>query len=198
MLAAVRLALGALAALALAAALGLGATWWTVANGLPASGLVIGVWRAEPDVGTLGADPYEIAATVRSGEAPIAYGDGLAFTAIADEEGRALDASCDYDLEGDLPPARLWTLAAFTPTGERLSRGAPAADAVFTSAQATRIVGVKPKISLSRRARPGNWAPLVGEGRFVLRLSLYETTMGTPLERANPTALFTVRRGRCS
>lgn len=193
-----RFVLGALAALALAAALGLGATWWTVANGLPAGGLVIGVWKAEPDAGTLAADPYEIASTTRVGDAPLAYGDGLAFTAVADDDGRSLDAACDYELEGDLPSARLWTLATFDPSGKRLASGAAAADVVFTSAAATRIVGARPKFSLSRRARPGNWVPIVGDGRFVLRLSLYETTIGTPLERANPTALFNVRRGACS
>ena len=198
MLAAVRLALGALCALALAAALGLGATWWTVTNGLPASGLVIGVWKAEPDAGTLAADPYEIASTTRVGEAPLAYGDGLAFTAAADDEGRPLDASCDYELEGELPTARLWTLATFAPSGKRLAPDAPASDVVFTSAAASRIVGVKPKISLSRRARPGNWIPIAGDGGFVLRLSLYETVIGTPLERANPSALFRIRRVACS
>lgn len=53
-----RLALGVLTAFAIAAGLGLGATWWTTANGLPAGGLRIGVWRADPDAGTLAADPY--------------------------------------------------------------------------------------------------------------------------------------------
>lgn len=190
-----RFALAALCAFAVAAVLGLGATWWTVANGLPASGLVIGAWKAEPDAGSLAADPYEIAATARSGEAPLAYGDGLAFTASADDQGRALDASCDYELVGELPPSRLWTLAAFTPDGRRFS---PASgDLALSSAGALRGLGPKLAISVSRRARPGNWAAIEGEGRFVLRLSLYETTLGTPLERANPTALFSVRRGAC-
>lgn len=191
-----RLVLAALATLAVAAALGLGATWWTVANGLPATGLRIGVWRAEPDLGSLAADPYEIAATVRSGEAPLSYGDGLAFTAVADDAGQALDAACDYELSGELPPARLWTLAAFRPDGRRLSEGPN--DLTLTSADVVRGSGPGLSIILSRRARPGNWAPLDGEGPFVLRLALYETTLGTPLERANPTALFSVRRTACS
>lgn len=190
-----RLALSIIVALVAAAVLGLGATWWTVANGLPRSGLRIGVWTAQPDAGSLAADPYEIAAAARSGEAPLAYGDGLAFTAAADDQGRPLDASCDYELEGDLPPARLWTLAAFAPDGRRFS---PASgDLALTSAAAVRGLDRTLKISVSRKARPGNWAPLEGTGRFVLRLSLYETTLGTPLERANPSSLFSVRRGAC-
>lgn len=190
-----RLALAALVVLAIAAVLGLSATWWTAANGLPASGLTIGVWRAEPDVGTLGADPYEIATTVRSGEAPLAYGDGLAFTAATDDDGRPFDAACDYELEGELPAARLWTLALFEPFGRRFSTGAK--DLSMTSADVMRLGGPL-HVSLSRHARPGNWAPVEGTGRFVLRLTLYETTIGTPLERANPTRLLSVRRGSCS
>lgn len=190
-----RLVFGMLVALGLAATLGLGATWWTVANGLPVSGLTIGVWRADPDAGTIGADPYEIAKIVRSGEAPLSYGDGLAFTATTDDDGRALDAACDYELQGDLPSARLWTLAAFTPDGRRFSNGAQ--NIAMTSATDVRIVGQPLKISLSRHARPGAWALLEGEGHFALRLSLYETVLGTPLERANPTALLSIRRGAC-
>ncbi|WP_020180482.1 DUF1214 domain-containing protein [Methylopila sp. M107] len=190
-----RLVLCALTALALAAVLGLGATWWTVANGLPASGLHIGVWKAEPDIGTLGADPYEIAATARSGEAPLTYGDGLAFTATHDDAGRPLDAACDYELAGELPPVRLWTLTAFRPNGSRLATAR--SDVSLTSAAAVRRTGAPLTVTLSRRARPGNWLAIEGDGSFVLRLSLYDTTLGTPLERANPTGLLSIRRRAC-
>lgn len=190
-----RFVLGAVLALGLAALLGLGATWWTVANGLPVGRLVIGVWKAEPDSGTLSADPYEIATTVRSGEAPLAYGDGLAFTARADEAGRTLDAACDYELSGEMPPVRLWTLSAFRPDGARVA--ADQAARSTSSANVVRRAGSPLAISLSRHARPGNWAELPADGPFVLRLTLYDTTLGTPLERANPTALPSLRRGSC-
>ncbi len=190
-----RLVIGAIVALALAASLGLGATWWTVANGLPVSGLRIGVWKAEPDIGTLDADPYEVAQTARSGEAPISYGDGLAFTATTDDQGRTLKSACDYELRGDIPPVRLWTLSAFRPDGRRRNAARP--DVALTSADAVRRAGAPLSIVVSPRARPGNWLPLEGDGRFVLRLTLYDTTLGTPLERANPTALLSLRRGAC-
>lgn len=196
MLETLKFVVGALVAFALATAIGLGATWWTVANGLPASGLRIGPWKAEPDAGSLAADPYEIAATARTGEAPLAYGDGLAFTAATDDEGRALDASCDYELTGDLPPARLWTLAPFKANGTRFS--ANSRDLDLSSVSAIRLAGEPLKLALSRRAQPGNWAPLEDEGAFVLRLTLYETTIGTPLELSSPSALLSIRRGACA
>lgn len=190
-----RFVFGAILALGLASLLGLGATWWAVANGLPVGRLVIGVWKAEPDVGTLSADPYEVAMTVRSGEAPLAYGDGLAFTARADESGRPLDASCDYELSGEMPPVRLWTLSAFRPDGSRVAPDQ--AGRSTSSASVVRRAGAPLVVALSRHARPGNWAELPADGPFVLRLFLYDTTLGTPLERANPKALPALRRGAC-
>jgi hypothetical protein len=108
-----RLALAALLAFALAAAIGLGATWWTIAHGLPAAGLVIGPWRAEPTAGTLAAHAYLRAAAAQRGEAPLAYGDGLAFMAERDDEGRPLAANCAYRL-CSTPPAPRSTRGAAT------------------------------------------------------------------------------------
>ena len=104
------------------------------------------------------------------------------------------------------PPATMNSTASCRPRG--CGRSLPSirteggsatggADLALTSANAVRGMGPALKIALSRRARPGNWAPLEGAGRFVLRLFLYETTLGTPLERANPSALFSIRRGAC-
>lgn len=190
-----RFVFSSLAVFALAAALGLGATWWTVANGLPATGLVIGPWRSEPDAGTLSADPYERAGAARRGEAPLSIGDGLAFTATADDEGRPLDAACDYRLEGALPPARLWTLALFGPAGRRL--GKLDEQPALTSANVVRIESAPLVMTLSREAAPGNWTPLHGAGPFLLRLTLYETALGSPLQRETPAALLSIKRGAC-
>lgn len=189
-----RLALTVLTSFALAAALGLGATWWTVANGLPASGIVIGAWRAEPGSGSLGADPYQRAGMARRGEAPLASGDGLSFTARTDDAGRVLTPSCDYQLEGELPSARLWTLSLFDGDGGRL--GDPT-EPTMTSATVVRVDGAPLVVSLSKVVRPRNWARLTGDGPFVLRLSLYDTVLGTPLDRTDHGALLSIRRSGC-
>ncbi|MFD1705041.1 DUF1214 domain-containing protein [Methylopila henanensis] len=191
-----RLILQVLLAFTIAAGLGLGATWWSLTQASPPFGaLAIGPWRAAPDVGGLGADPYLRARIARSGEAPLAYGDGLSFDATTDDAGRPLDAACDYRLEGDLPAARLWTLAAFTPTGGRLAN--PLGRFATSSAETVRMAGRPIVIELARDARPGDWLPLGGEGPFTLRLSLYDTALGTPLARAAPTALLAIIRGGC-
>jgi hypothetical protein len=190
-----RLALAALLAFALAAAIGLGATWWTIAHGLPAAGLVIGPWRAEPTAGTLAAHAYLRAAAAQRGEAPLAYGDGLAFMAERDDEGRPLAANCAYRLEGDMPAARIWTLALFDPAGAALN--ARRSDDSLSSAEAIRFVDTPLVITLSKEVQPGNWLPLQSDGAFMLGLSLYDTSIGTPLDRASPGALLSIKRGAC-
>ncbi|MFD1333804.1 DUF1214 domain-containing protein, partial [Methylopila musalis] len=189
-----RLTLLILLTLCAASALGLGATWLTVERGLPVGGLVIGPWRADPGVGGLGANPYQRAGLSRRGEAPLAYGDGLAFTATTDQQGRPLSLACDYTLAGDMPAARLWTLAAFQPDGRRVANALGRFAA--TSAEAVRVADRPTAVTLSREARPGDWLPLSGEGPFVLRLNIYETAVGTPLARSSP-HLFTIERGAC-
>ena len=190
-----RLVLLVLLSFSLAGVFGLGATWWTVAHGLPAGGLRIGPWRAEPAIGGLSAHPYLRAGIAARGEAPLAYGDGLAFTAEADDDGRPLDGACDYTLTGDLPAARLWTLGLFAPDGARFGAGPDPTGT--SSAEAVRFLGAPLTLELARSARPGNWTRLEHAGPLVLRLSLYDTALGTPLARAAPDALLAIRRGAC-
>ncbi|MFJ5489613.1 DUF1214 domain-containing protein [Hansschlegelia beijingensis] len=120
---------------------------------------------------------------------------GLPFTAETDDAGRPLDLACDYALEGRLPNARLWSLAAFSPTGRPIESEGEAAG--LNSANVIRFDGGPLRIALSREARPGNWQQLSGAGPFVLRLTLYDTTIGTPLDRSDPDALLAIRRESC-
>lgn len=190
-----RLTLLVMVAFAVAAALGLGATLRTVTHGLPFGGLTIGPWRADPDIGGLGADPYLRAGVARRGEAPLAYGDGVAFEARTDDAGRPLDAACDYTLEGDLPAARLWTLAPFSPEGRRLETALGRGGT--SSAETARLVGRPIAVALSQTAKAGDWIQLPANGAFTLRLALYDTALGTPLARQIPPRLLSIQRGAC-
>ena len=90
-----RLLLGLLFAFAVAAVVGLGATWFALTRGTAFGALTIGAWTAWPKTGTADIDPYARASIARSGELPIGSGDGVAFFARTDDDGRALDGRCD-------------------------------------------------------------------------------------------------------
>ena len=109
----VRLLLGSLFALAVAAVVGLGATYLALTRGAAFGALSIGSWTAWPKTGTVDADPYARATIARTGQLPIALGDGVSFTAQADDNGKLLDGRCDVVLSGVTPAARFWTLTLY-------------------------------------------------------------------------------------
>ena len=96
----VRLLLGTLFALVVAAVVGLGATYLALTRGAAFGALRIGSWTAWPKTGTQDADPYARASIARSGRLPIALGDGLTFIAKTDDNGRPLDGRCDVVVVG--------------------------------------------------------------------------------------------------
>ena len=71
-----RLLLGFLFALAVAAIFGLGLTQFALTRGTAFGSITIGAWTAWPKTGTSDIDPYARAAIARSGELPIGSGDG--------------------------------------------------------------------------------------------------------------------------
>ena len=112
-----RLLLGSLFALVVAAAVGLGATYLALTRGAAFGALTIGSWTAWPKTGTVDADPYARASIARTGRLPTALGDGVAFTAATDDNGRPLDGRCDVVLAGVTPAARFWTLTLYNRDG---------------------------------------------------------------------------------
>ncbi|HYC25331.1 MAG TPA: hypothetical protein VEC58_04750, partial [Roseiarcus sp.] len=97
-----------------AGAIGLAAGLWSsesvlrVTSGLDAR--TIGAWTASVDAGVQEADPYTRASIERSGEIPLALGEGLQLVAHTDDSGAALDPRCVYRVGSRAPAARYWTL----------------------------------------------------------------------------------------
>jgi hypothetical protein len=158
----VRLLFITLLALLLASAVGLGLTWTTTTRGTELGTLTIGAWTARPRTGTADIDPYSRATITRNGELPIGTGDGVAFTANADDRKKALDGRCDVLVSGVTPPARFWTLTLYGFTSQELVRGA---DGGF-------------EIRIASRSRAGNWLPTGGIERYTLMMRLYDTPVG--------------------
>jgi hypothetical protein len=172
----VRLLLGSLFALVVAAIVGLGSTYFALTRGAAFAPLTIGSWTAWPKTGTADADPYAQASIARVGLLPTALGDGVAFTATADDNGRILDGRCDVIISGITPTARFWTLTLYSVDGELVANSINRSG--FTSQEIVRHADGSFEIAVSPRANPGNWLPTGGVERYLLLLRLYDTAVG--------------------
>lgn len=190
-----RLLLGSLFALAVAAVVGLGATWIALTEGTAYGAVTIGAWTAWPKNGTSGIDPYARAMVARSGELPIGSGDGVAFFARADDRGRSLDGRCDTQLSGITPQARYWTLALYDLNGRLVANSVQRHG--FTSQEIIRNADGSFDITAGPRVRPGNWLPTGGVDRYVLVLRLYDTPVGVATRTGRDAPMPSVLVGAC-
>jgi hypothetical protein len=191
----VRLLLGSLFALVVAAFIGLGATYLALTRGAAFSPLTIGSWTAWPKTGTADADPYAQASIARVGRLPTALGDGVAFTASADDNGRPLDGRCDVVLAGVTPAARFWTLTLYNGDGELVANSTKRYG--FTSQEIVRHADGSFEIAVAPRANPGNWLPTGGIERYVLLLRLYDTAVGVSTKAGREVPMPTVNVRSC-
>lgn len=171
-----RLIFISLIALAIATAVGLGATWTTSTRGLSFDAVKVGPWTAWPRTGTSDIDPYARASVARSGELPIGSGDGVAFVARGDDKGRPLDGRCDVTVSGVTPAARFWTLTLYDGQGNLVSNSLRRYG--FTSQEIVRSADGAFEIRIAARSRAGNWLPTGGLDRYLLMMRLYDTPVG--------------------
>ena len=190
-----RLVFGLLFTFAVAALVGLGATWLTVTRGVAFGAVTLGAWTAYPKAGTRGIDPYARAAVARTGVLPLGSGDGVAFLARADDTGHPLDGRCEVAVRGLTPTARFWTLTLYG------ADGALVANAVgrygFTSQEVVRQADGSFDVTIAPRVRPGNWLPSGGVERYQLILRLYDTPVGVATRAGRETAMPSINGRRC-
>jgi hypothetical protein len=191
----VRLLLGTLFALVIAAAVGLGATYLALTRGSAFGALTIGSWTAWPKTGTMEADPYARASIARTGRLPLALGDGLTFLAKADDNGRRLDGRCDVVLAGVTPAARFWTLTLYNPEGDLVPNSINRYD--FTSQEIVRRADGSFEIVVAPRASPGNWLPTGGVARYILALRFYDTAVGVATKEGREIPMPAIKTRGC-
>ena len=171
-----RLLLGTLFGLAVAAVVGLGLTYLSLTRNTAFGGLSIESWTAWPKSGTTDADPYARASIARSGRLPTAMGDGVSFTLRSDDEGKHLDGRCEVVISGITPVARFWTLTLYNPDGALVANSTNRYG--FTSQEIVRRSDGSFDIVVAPRATAGNWLPTGGVDRYELILRLYDTAVG--------------------
>ena len=191
-----RLLFGSFFTFLLAAAIGLGATWFTLTRGIAFGSLTIGAWTAWPKTGSQDIDPYAHASIARDGELPIGIGDGVAFFARADDKGQELDGRCTFALIGMTPAGTLLDRHALQ-SARRLVANALDRHG-FTSQEIIRDVDGHFTIAVAPQARPGNWLPTGGIERFVLVWRLYDTPIGVATATMKEGPMPAVERKGCS
>jgi hypothetical protein len=191
----VRLLLGTLFALAVAALVGLGATYLALTRGAAFGSLTIGAWTAWPKTGTIEADPYARATIARTGQLPVALGDGVSFTAQTDDNGKLLDGRCDVLLSGVTPAARFWTLTLYNVEGQLVANSVNRYG--FTSQEIVRNADGSFEIAVSPRANAGNWLPTGGVERYALVLRFYDTAVGVSTKAGREVPMPAVTTRRC-
>jgi hypothetical protein len=172
----VRLLFGTLFGLAIAAAVGLGLTYYALAHGTSFGGLAIESWTAWPKTGTVDADPYARASIARTGRLPTAMGDGVSFSLKSDDDGKTLDGRCEVVVAGITPVARFWTLTLYNSDGRLVANSTNRYG--FTSQEIVRRSDGSFEIVVAPRANSGNWLPTGGVERYELVLRLYDTAVG--------------------
>jgi hypothetical protein len=186
-----------LLAVSIAIALGLGA-WsadWALGEAADFGAVEAGPWRANPLAGAVDADPYSKARLARIGNLTLGLGEGILFRATRDSAGAPLRRECSYTLAGQTPPARIWTLAAFAPTGRLIPAG-EGRPGWLVSRGLMRAEDNSVSIAVGPMARPGNWLAVTGTGAYVLALTLYDTP-ATSSSGLGKLDLPTLVRGGC-
>ena len=165
-----------LVALALITAfgLGIGSTVMMLNASSGFGAIKIGPWTAFPEAQMPDADPYAKSHRARAGRLLLASAEGLTFQAGLDQNGRPLSPACTYEMTGQTPPARFWTLFAADSTNEPLTPG-DALPAAFNAWNVLRASNGAFTIRISASAQPGNWLALKRGRPFRLVLSLLDT-----------------------
>ncbi|MCW5690650.1 MAG: DUF1214 domain-containing protein [Pseudolabrys sp.] len=190
-----RLLTSTLFALLIAAAVGLGLTYFALTRGAAFGALTIGSWTAWPKTGTADADPYARATIARTGQLPVALGDGVSFTAQTDDDGKPLDGRCNVVLFGVTPAARFWTLTLYNRDGGLVANSVERFG--FTSQEIVRRADGSFEISVSPRAHAGNWLPTAGVERYTLMLRLYDTAVGVATKAGREVPMPSIETRSC-
>ena len=131
-------------------------------------------WVAQPKTGTEESDPYSRARIARDAQIPLGGAEGLPFFASRDSSGEPLLLSCRYQVEGNVPTARLWTIYAVSDTAGIVTHPARRVSALH-SRQLVRKQDNSFVIRAGPVPEPGNWLALSGSGKFRLVLTLYDS-----------------------
>lgn len=104
----------ALTALLLCAILvGVVSAVWAARNQFASGGVRNGAWATNANIGSSGAGAYLRAGVALGGLLALEKSETVYYTAIHDDAGEPLRASCVYRIEGRDPATRWWSITAY-------------------------------------------------------------------------------------
>jgi hypothetical protein len=183
-------------ACALGVVLGIWSSRAILASGAPFGVVEIGPWRVAVKAGSVDADPYTRAELERSGDIPLALGEGLRLIARSDDSGRPLNARCVYRVGSRTPAARYWTLSVADRQGTPIENAAGRYG--FRSSEILREGDGAFWIFVSAAAHPGNWLPIGAAEPFLLVLRLYDSPLSATAGGIDASAVPAVERIGCA
>lgn len=168
--------------LATALLIGFGSTYLVVGPGDRISSLRTGPWYGWQNLGTREADPYTVSRQVQSGQLALGANEGIALFAEEDSSGFPLVGSCNYFVDGQTPPALLWTLTAYDSYDSSSLQwtGVHSID----SRKIVRREDGSFRIAVSSSARPGNWLETNSTETMILVMRLYATQLAKGTNQA--------------
>ncbi|TCM55683.1 hypothetical protein C8J36_10347 [Rhizobium sp. PP-F2F-G48] len=116
----------------------------------------LGPWVAYPNAQTADTDPYAKAHRARAGRLLYGKAEGMRFTADTDDAGRPLSGACRYDIVGNTPPARFWTLFA-TDRSDRPLTASETLPVALNAWTVLREADTSFVIHVAPDAQPDNW-----------------------------------------
>jgi hypothetical protein len=198
-------------AIGAALVLGLGSAYYTVRAGLSGGEIANGPWRTSLVTGSQQADLYTRARVAVGGLLALAPSETVYWNADVDAEGRALDARCDYRIEGEELPARWWSVTAYGADHFLIPNDAGRHS--FSQTTLARAPGGRWTMTVSTEKKPDasgarseaepseviNWLPSGRSGAagpFALTLRLYNPEPEV-VERAGAVRLPRIERESC-
>ncbi len=187
--------LGFFLAISIAISTGFGLTWIAVERNFGFGRISNNGWVSWPKAGTTDADPYTKAVVSRTGQIPLTVAEGISLQRSVDEKGTLLSGRCIYTIYGNLPPARLWTLAAYSPAGQLQANKAERYS--LTSAEIVRDAAGAFELSISAQVQPGNWLPVAEDKPYVLVLRFYDTPLSSSASELDLSLIPAFRKASC-
>jgi hypothetical protein len=173
-------ALRVLGVLVAGAALSLVITWFTVIHSALGGSLNDGPWQTNLMAGSSEGDIYSRARVALHGLFALNRSETLYYTAQRDDDGDTLDGHCIYEIVGQDPDTRWWSITAYG-ADDFLIPNRANRYSVSKNSVARREDGSF--IAIAARGPSGaNWIP-VDRGPFTLTLRLYNPGLAV---QANP------------